>query len=112
MSEVKEVLTSIDEVLKEDLSYGEDVNAIYKFDIKDKEQDQYQLVLKYDAYYMAEVETEEAEYTLKLASDDFVELAKGKLNGKQAFKSGKLKIKGNMGLALKLQSILTSFNKN
>src|SRR5699024_9678564 len=95
MSEVKEVLTGIDEALKEDTSYGEDVNATYQFDIKDEEPGLYQLVLKDDASYTAEGETEEADCTLELASDDFVELANGNLNGTQAFMSGKLKIKGN-----------------
>ena len=40
------------------------------------------------------------------ASGDFVDLATGKLDGTMAFMSGKLKIKGDMGLAMKLQNIL------
>lgn len=112
MSKVKQVLADIDVALKEDPSYGEDVNAIYQFDIKDEEPGIYQLGLKGENSYTAEGEKEEPDCTLELAADDFVELANGKLNGTQAFMSGKLKIKGNMGLALKLQSILTSFNKN
>src|SRR5699024_1753274 len=112
MSEVKEVLTGIDEALKEDPSYGADVNATYQFDIKDEEPGLYPLVFKDDASDTAERETAEADCTVELASDYFIELANGNLNGTQAFMSGKLTIKGNMGLALKLQSILTSFNKN
>jgi putative sterol carrier protein len=41
-----------------------------------------------------------------MADTDFVDLATGKLDGTAAFMSGKLKIKGDMGLAMKLQSIL------
>lgn len=37
-----------------------------------------------------------------MAEKDFVELMTGKLNGQSAFMSGKLKIKGNMNLAMKL----------
>lgn len=111
MSEVKQVLTDIDAALKEDPSYGEDVNAIYQFDITDEEPGIYQLILKDDKSYTTEGEEEEPDCTLQLAADDFTQLANGELNGTQAFMSGKLKIKGNMGLALKLQSILTSFNK-
>src|SRR5699024_3705863 len=98
--------------LKEDPSYGGDVNATYQFDIKDEEPGLYQLVVKDDASYTSEGETEEADCTLEIATDDFVELANGNLNRTLAFMSSKLKIKGNMSLALKLQSILTSFNKN
>lgn len=111
MSAVKEVFSEIDGVLKEDTSYVEDVNAIYQFDIKDEDPGVYQLVLKGEDSYTAEGEKETPDCTLQLAGDDFVKLANGELNGTQAFMTGKLKIKGNMGLALKLQSILGSFNK-
>ncbi len=112
MSEVKTLLAEIDQALQEDASQGDDVNAIYQFDIKDEEPGIYQLVLKDDEKYTSEGEKREADCTLEMASGDFVKLASGDLNGTQAFMTGKLKIKGNMGLALKLQSILTSFNKN
>ena len=41
-----------------------------------------------------------------MADADLVAMAEGKLDGMQAFMGGKLKIKGNMMLAQKLQSIL------
>jgi len=111
MSEVKQVFMQIDEALKEDISPIEGVNAVYQFDIKDEDPGIYQLILKGEDSYTAEGGKEEPDCTLQLAGGDFGKLASGELNGTQAFMSGKLKIKGNMGLALKLQSILTSFNK-
>lgn len=44
--------------------------------------------------------------TVTMAAKDFVDLVSGKLNGQMAFMQGKLKIKGDMSLALKLQQIL------
>ena len=44
--------------------------------------------------------------TITMKDTDFVDLATGKLDGTAAFMSGKLKIKGDMGLAMKLQGIL------
>ena len=41
-----------------------------------------------------------------MADADLMAMAEGKLDGMQAFMGGKLKIKGNMMLAQKLQSIL------
>lgn len=44
--------------------------------------------------------------TLRVSDADFVQIVTGKLNSQQAFMKGKLKIKGNMGMAMKLESIL------
>lgn len=40
-------------------------------------------------------------------SDDWVKLASGKLNPTMAFMQGKIRVKGDMALALKLQSLLS-----
>jgi putative sterol carrier protein len=45
--------------------------------------------------------------TITMTAKDFVDLVSGKLNGQMAFMQGKLKIKGDMALALKLQQILS-----
>ena len=47
-----------------------------------------------------------ADCTLKMDFNDFVDLLQGKLDGMTAFMTGKLKIEGDMGVAMKLQSIL------
>ncbi|KAG9102608.1 hypothetical protein FRC06_001651 [Ceratobasidium sp. 370] len=39
-------------------------------------------------------------------SETFTELAAGKLNGQKAFMTGKLKTKGNMMMATKLEAVL------
>ena len=49
--------------------------------------------------------------TITIADADFMAMADGKLDGMQAFMGGKLKIKGNMMLAQKLQGILEAAQK-
>ena len=44
--------------------------------------------------------------TITMAEADFLDLVSGKLNGQMAFLTGKLKVAGDMGLALKLGSFL------
>lgn len=109
MADAKGIINEIDTALKEDPSRTEGVEAIYQFDLDDSAEI-YQLVFKSDGGYAAEGEKETPDCTLKMSSDDFEQLATGKLNGTQAFMTGRLKVKGNMGLALKLQGILKSYN--
>ena len=48
----------------------------------------------------------EANCTITMKASDFVDMMNGQLNAQMAFMSGKLKVAGDMGLALKLQSLL------
>jgi putative sterol carrier protein len=41
-----------------------------------------------------------------MKDEDFVKLMNGELNGQVAFMSGKLKFKGSMSTAMKLQGLL------
>jgi putative sterol carrier protein len=47
-----------------------------------------------------------ADCTIKMALSDLIDLMGGKLDGMTAFMTGKLKVEGDMGVAMKLQSIL------
>ena len=43
--------------------------------------------------------------TVTMKESDYLDMVNGKLNGQMAFMTGKLKIAGDMGLALKLQTL-------
>ncbi|XP_073201753.1 hydroxysteroid dehydrogenase-like protein 2 isoform X3 [Lepidochelys kempii] len=47
---------------------------------------------------------------MSMSSNDFVKMFSGKLKPTMAFMSGKLKIKGNMALAMKLEKMMTQFS--
>jgi putative sterol carrier protein len=53
-------------------------------------------------------EDKDADCTIKVALDDFVSMAQGDLDPTVAFMSGKLKVEGDMGVAMKLGSVLRS----
>uniref|UniRef100_A0AAY4DKX0 Peroxisomal multifunctional enzyme type 2 n=1 Tax=Denticeps clupeoides TaxID=299321 RepID=A0AAY4DKX0_9TELE len=52
-----------------------------------------------------------ADVTLTVSDDDFMQVVLGKLNPQQAFFGGKLKVKGNIMLSQKLESILKDYAK-
>lgn len=111
MADVNSIFKEIHEALQADSSLTKGVEAVYEFQLDGDEGIKYQLVLQGENSRTVEGVEEAADCTLLMNSDDFEKMARGELNGTQAFMSGRLKIKGNMGLALKLQDILQSYNK-
>ena len=85
-----------------DASKIEGMNAVYQFNIGD---DIHTVAVADGALNVSEGPAEKASIELTMSEDDFLALTKGELNGQQAFLTGKLKIKGDMMLAMKLQSI-------
>lgn len=51
-------------------------------------------------------EDKDADCTISMTMDDFKSLVNGDLDGATAFMMGKLKVSGNMGIAMKLSSLL------
>jgi putative sterol carrier protein len=48
-----------------------------------------------------------ADCTISVSKDDFLRLAQGQLDPTMAFMQGKLKVNGDMGVAMKLQPLLS-----
>jgi len=54
----------------------------------------------------------DSDVTMTMSDNDFVQMFKGKLNATAAFMQGKLKIDGNMMMAMKLEKLMKSVNKS
>lgn len=107
MPTASEVFTEINNRLQADPSKVKGMNAIYAFDLGDADDGgQYHINLKDGSADVGAGAPENPNITITMKPADFVDLATGKLDGTMAFMSGKIKIKGDMGLAMKLQSVL------
>ena len=49
----------------------------------------------------------ESDCTMVISIDDFMAMADGSLDGVSAFMTGRLKVQGDMGIAMKLAAVLT-----
>jgi len=84
--------------------FVQQIGGIYQFDITgaNGKSQSWNVDLKNGKGSVAEGKSDKAECTLTIGDDDYVGMMTGKLNSQQLFMQGKLKIKGNMGLAMKL----------
>ena len=89
-------------------------NAIFQFDVKNASGavESWTLNLKSTnsdtGKLVVNGKAAKPDITIAVSDEDFVQLAEGKLNGQKAFMAGKLKVKGNMMLATKLDGVLKS----
>jgi putative sterol carrier protein len=102
-----DVFTEINTRLEANPAKAASMNAVYQFDLTGDDGGQYHIILKDGKGEAGPGAPENPNITITMAANDFVDLSSGKLDGTMAFMSGKIKIKGDMGLAMKLQSVLS-----
>jgi len=82
------------------------INAVYQFNISGPSGGAWLVDCTAPGGAIAEGTSAAARCTVAMTDADFLNVVNGKLNPQMAFMSGKLKIQGDMGLAMKLQQIL------
>lgn len=105
MSEAKSFFESLSG--KVDASKIAGMNAVYQFNLTGDAPLTYSVAIADGAVAVSEGAAEKANIEITMAESDFNALIKGELNGQQAFLTGKLKVKGDMALAMKLQSVFS-----
>jgi len=82
--------------------------GIYQFDVVNeaKETKSWVVDVKNSPGSVRSGTTDKPDCTISITDEDFIALVTGKKNGQQLFMQGKLKVKGNMGLALKLDQLV------
>ena len=81
------------------------MNATIQFNLSGDNGGQWYVTIKDGTATVSEGTAPSANMTMTMAAQDYVDMTTGKLNGQMAFMSGKLKISGDMGLAMKMQTL-------
>jgi len=108
MGEIDNVFKLISEGIKADPSLVKKVNGIFQFTVDGQS---WVVDLKTGGGSVTKGGANNAEVTITITEPDFHQLMKGTLNAQQAFLAGKIKLKGNMMLAMKLKTLVESLNK-
>ncbi len=82
-----------------------DINATILFDLSGDNGGHFWLKIADGAATTGAGELSDPAMTVKASADDWFAVATGEMNAMQAFMTGKLKILGDMGLAMKIQTI-------
>lgn len=84
------------------------MNAVFQFDLSGDGGGKWHVLINNDQCQVAEGPHSSPNITISMSAKDYLDMIAGKLNGQMAFMTGKLRIAGDMGLALKLQSLFTN----
>jgi putative sterol carrier protein len=84
---------------------AEGVNSTIQFDLSGDGGGQFYIVIQDGTVATNEGTTDNPQMTLKASIEDYYAVATGSLNAVQAFMSGKIKVSGDMGLAMKMQQM-------
>mgnify|MGYP002781103732 CR=1 FL=1 len=81
------------------------LSAVYQVNLSGPESSSHFLEIKDGGLTTGEGTHDSPNITINMASNDFIAMTNGQLNPTMAYMSGKLKISGDMGLAMKMQSL-------
>ncbi|HXT66483.1 MAG TPA: SCP2 sterol-binding domain-containing protein [Nitrospiraceae bacterium] len=88
-----------------DSGAAEDLNAVYQFDLSGAQGGQYILTIRDGACQVAEGMHADPHVVLSMAGEDCIKILKGQLSGKAVAMTGRLKVSGDLGLAMQLKAL-------
>ena len=105
MPTVKETFEAMPTRFRADKAAG--TNAVVQYEISGEGGGTWHAIIKDGACAVNDGPGTNPNLTLQMASQDWLDMLSGKQSGQMLFMSGKLKVKGDMGLAMKLGSMFS-----
>lgn len=103
----RDIFEKVDRKLKERAHEFSELSAVYKFILKGPDGGTWIVDLREESYGVREGE-EEAQCTFKASDQNFINLVTGKLRPERALLTGKIKLAGDIGLAMKFGELIKS----
>jgi putative sterol carrier protein len=100
---VQEILKGVSGIESEKI---QGINGVMLFDATGEGGGRWTLTLTDDGVTLEEGETTTPDVTFSMDAQDFIDIANGELNAISAFMQGRVKVTGNMALAMRLQTLL------
>ena len=100
MPTVKETFDAMASRFRAEKAAG--VNATIQYDIAGDQGGTWHAVIKDGTCAVNAGPAATPNLTINMSGQDWLDMVQGKLSGQMAFMSGKLKLKGDMGLAMKI----------
>jgi putative sterol carrier protein len=97
--------------LKLDADAAEDVDAVYQFVLSGPQGGQYILTIRHGSCQVKEGTHDDPHVTLSMAGEDCVKVLNGELSGQAAAMSGRVRISGDIGLAMQLKDLFPSVGR-
>jgi putative sterol carrier protein len=95
---------------KLDAEAAEDMDAVYQFDLSGAQGGQYVVTIREGACQVKEGRHEDPHVILAMAGEDCVKVLKGELSGPVAAMSGRIRISGDIGLAMQLKALFPTIS--
>jgi len=101
------------ELEKKGAEYVKKIKGVFRFDVKNKDNKKSTWIVdvKNGTGAVSTDENAKGDVTITIGDEDLLGVMLGKINPQQAFFQGKLKIKGNMALAMKLKELQLAKSK-
>ena len=109
MSTPAEIFDRINTNVAKNPEKATSVNAVFQFELTGDGGGAWSVDLREGTTegFVSEGTHDDANVTITMTSEDWGGIFNGSVNPMQAFMMGKIKVKGDMGLAMKLQNILS-----